>query len=411
MRLYNKIQVLKVLNDHLGVYPTPVNLNWSWGWGSLSGILLGSQIVTGILLAMHYVGHVDHAFASVQHLMVDVPSGIILRYAHANGASLFFTVMYLHVLRGIYYSSGNQPREIVWISGVIIMLLMIITAFIGSLCSQKWIYNDNCYFETILLYSNILLLNKNFLTSENSLTKKIQIVKKYINLHLIETQELIAKENARKSGIYMILNLKNLNSYVGSASSNRINVRFRTHCINWGHSIILTKAIKKYGLNSFCFCILEYYPGFVLKEDLRKNHIDLLKLETSYLALIKPEYNILTIGGSSLGFKHTQETKNKMSESHLGFKHIQKTKNKILEYRQLLYKDLTLKEKALLNNHLNVKSTSVDLVNEKGEFINKFESISEAARVFKCSRSTIGRYLAEPTHCFKKVGFFRNSKK
>jgi len=131
MRLYNKVQVLKVLNDHLGVYPTPINLNWSWGWGSLSGILLGSQIVTGILLAMHYVGHVDHAFASVQHLMVDVPSGIILRYAHANGASLFFTVVYLHVLRGIYYSSGNQPREIVWISGVIIMLLMIITAFIG----------------------------------------------------------------------------------------------------------------------------------------------------------------------------------------------------------------------------------------------------------------------------------------
>jgi ubiquinol-cytochrome c reductase cytochrome b subunit len=131
MRLYNKVQVLKVLNDHLGVYPTPINLNWSWGWGSLSGILLGSQIVTGILLAMHYVGHVDHAFASVQHLMVDVPSGIILRYAHANGASLFFTVVYLHVLRGIYYSSGNQPREIVWISGVVIMLLMIITAFIG----------------------------------------------------------------------------------------------------------------------------------------------------------------------------------------------------------------------------------------------------------------------------------------
>ena len=131
MRLYNKVQVLKVLNQHLGVYPTPINLNWSWSWGSLSGLLLGSQIVTGILLAMHYVGHVDHAFASVQHLMVDVPSGLILRYAHANGASLFFTVVYLHVLRGIYYSSGNQPREIVWISGVVILLLMIITAFIG----------------------------------------------------------------------------------------------------------------------------------------------------------------------------------------------------------------------------------------------------------------------------------------
>jgi ubiquinol-cytochrome c reductase cytochrome b subunit len=131
MRLYNKVQVLKLLNQHLGVYPTPMNLNWNWSWGSLSGLLLASQIVTGILLAMHYVGHVDHAFASVQHLMVDVPSGVILRYAHANGASLFFTVVYLHVLRGIYYSSGTQPREIVWISGVVILLLMIITAFIG----------------------------------------------------------------------------------------------------------------------------------------------------------------------------------------------------------------------------------------------------------------------------------------
>ncbi|GAX86705.1 apocytochrome b (mitochondrion) [Chlamydomonas eustigma] len=131
MRSHNKIQVLKLLNQHLGVYPTPINLNWSWSWGSLSGLLLGSQIVTGILLAMHYTGHVDHAFASVQHLMVDVPSGMIIRYAHANGASLFFTVVYLHVLRGLYYSSGSQPREIVWISGVIILLLMIITAFIG----------------------------------------------------------------------------------------------------------------------------------------------------------------------------------------------------------------------------------------------------------------------------------------
>jgi ubiquinol-cytochrome c reductase cytochrome b subunit len=131
MRIFNKVQVLKMLNQHLGVYPTPMNLNWNWSWGSLSGLLLGGQIVTGILLAMHYVGHVDLAFASVQHLMVDVPSGTILRYAHANGASLFFTVVYLHVLRGLYYSSGNQPREIVWISGIVILLLMIITAFIG----------------------------------------------------------------------------------------------------------------------------------------------------------------------------------------------------------------------------------------------------------------------------------------
>lgn len=131
MRINHKLGPLKVLNQHLITYPTPTNLSYMYNWGSLAGIVLGSQIVTGILLAMHYVGHVDHAFASVIHLMYDVPSGMILRYAHANGASLFFTVVYMHIFRGMYYSSGNQPRELVWITGVVILLLMIITAFIG----------------------------------------------------------------------------------------------------------------------------------------------------------------------------------------------------------------------------------------------------------------------------------------
>ncbi len=131
MRCHNKIQLLSVMNDHLVAYPTPMNLNYSWNGGSLAGLMLASQMLTGILLAMHYVGHVDYAFASVQHLMTDVPSGMILRYAHANGASLFFIVVYLHILRGMYYGSGAQPREMVWITGVVILLVMIITAFIG----------------------------------------------------------------------------------------------------------------------------------------------------------------------------------------------------------------------------------------------------------------------------------------
>jgi len=131
MRLSHKFPLLKIGQQHLVNYPTPMNLNFSWNFGSLAGILLASQMITGILLAMHYVGHVDLAFTSVQHIMTDVPGGAILRYSHANGANLFFTVVYLHVLRGIYYSSGNQPREIVWISGIVIMLAMIITAFIG----------------------------------------------------------------------------------------------------------------------------------------------------------------------------------------------------------------------------------------------------------------------------------------
>lgn len=160
MRLHNKIQVLNLLNHHIGVYPTPMNLNWNWSWGSLSGLVLASQIVTGILLAMHYVGHVDHAFASVQHLMVDVPSGMILRYTHANGASLFFTVVYLHVLRGLYYSSGNQPREILWISGVIILLLMIITAFIGYVLPWGYSIGPKCLEVMQIATKNLFSLDK-----------------------------------------------------------------------------------------------------------------------------------------------------------------------------------------------------------------------------------------------------------
>ena len=131
MRLNNRLGPLKILNQHLVVYPTPLNLNYMYNWGSMAGIVLLIQIVTGILLAMHYTPHVDHAFASVIHLMQDVPYGIIIRYLHANGASMFFVVVYMHIFRGMYYSSGNQPRELVWITGVIILLVMIITAFIG----------------------------------------------------------------------------------------------------------------------------------------------------------------------------------------------------------------------------------------------------------------------------------------
>nr|AOO35671.1 cytochrome b [Dunaliella salina] len=131
MRFIHKTGPLKVLNNHLNVYPTPMNLSYAYNFGSLAGIVLASQIITGILLAMHYVGHVDLAFNSVVHLMNDVPSGMILRYAHANGASLFFIVVYIHILRGVYYSSGNQPREAVWITGVVILLVMVLTAFIG----------------------------------------------------------------------------------------------------------------------------------------------------------------------------------------------------------------------------------------------------------------------------------------
>ena len=119
------------LLGHLNNFPTPKNLNWFYVFGGILAVCLVIQIVTGIVLAMHYTPHVDYAFESVEHIMRDVNSGWWLRYVHSNGASFFFIAVYLHIFRGLYYGSYKAPREILWIIGVLIYLLMMATAFMG----------------------------------------------------------------------------------------------------------------------------------------------------------------------------------------------------------------------------------------------------------------------------------------
>jgi len=112
-------------------YPVPRNLNYFWNFGVLSGAALAIQIITGIILAMHYAANGAVAFDSVEHIMRDVNSGWMLRYAHATGASFFFIVVYLHIFRGLYYGSYKAPREMVWLLGLVIYLLMMATGFMG----------------------------------------------------------------------------------------------------------------------------------------------------------------------------------------------------------------------------------------------------------------------------------------
>ena len=112
-------------------YPTPRNLSYWWNFGSLAGIVLVIMIVTGIVLAMHYTPHVDHAFLSVERIMRDVNYGWLIRYIHMNGASAFFAIVYIHLFRGLYYGSYKAPRELLWILGVVILLVMMATAFMG----------------------------------------------------------------------------------------------------------------------------------------------------------------------------------------------------------------------------------------------------------------------------------------
>jgi ubiquinol-cytochrome c reductase cytochrome b/c1 subunit len=113
------------------VYPTPRNLNYWWTFGGILTFMLGAQIVTGVVLAMHYTPHVDFAFNSVESIMRDVNYGWLLRYLHANGASFFFVAVYAHIVRSMYYGSYKDPREVLWILGVILFLLMVVTGFMG----------------------------------------------------------------------------------------------------------------------------------------------------------------------------------------------------------------------------------------------------------------------------------------
>ena len=122
---WQRFQPLDIINNHGVDYPTPTNLSYFWGFGRTAGICLGVQILTGIFLAMHYTCHVDMAFASVEHIMRDVNYGWLVRYAHANGASIFFIVVYIHIFRGLYYGSYMKPRHHLWASGVTIYILII----------------------------------------------------------------------------------------------------------------------------------------------------------------------------------------------------------------------------------------------------------------------------------------------
>ncbi len=127
-----KLPLPRLVYNAIGAgYPVPRNLNYFWNFGILAGAALMIQIITGIVLAMHYAANGAIAFDSVEHIMRDVNSGWFLRYAHANGATMFFVVIYIHIFRGLYFGSYKAPREMIWLLGVVIFLLMMATAFMG----------------------------------------------------------------------------------------------------------------------------------------------------------------------------------------------------------------------------------------------------------------------------------------
>lgn len=109
--IHSTAAIPQTIANHIKYYPTPINFNYSYSFGSLVGIFFALQIATGVFLAMHYTPHMDLAFNSVEHIMIDVKNGYIVRYMHSNGASMIFIFMYLHIARGLYYRSYNKSRR------------------------------------------------------------------------------------------------------------------------------------------------------------------------------------------------------------------------------------------------------------------------------------------------------------
>jgi quinol-cytochrome oxidoreductase complex cytochrome b subunit len=128
----HRLPIFSFLDHSVGSgYPAPKNLNYFWNFGSLAGITLGIMILSGIFLVMNYTPHTDYAFDSVERIMRDVNFGWLIRYIHMNGASMFFIVVFIHIFRGLYFGSYKAPREILWWIGILILLAMMATAFMG----------------------------------------------------------------------------------------------------------------------------------------------------------------------------------------------------------------------------------------------------------------------------------------
>jgi group I intron endonuclease len=295
--------------------------------------------------------------------MRDVNNGWLIRYTHANVASFFFIFVYMHIGRGLYYSSYKSPRVLVWSIGVIILILMMAIGFLGYIRSPKWSNLNNTYFNKFKfkgLWSALrastsgrppttnklrgqvksyikhrpdrtalrpkITINKFNLISKRTYTTRVDLsviksdnntseilndfIKEknlnpiycYEDLQLDLTKKRVQTDTKNISGVYLILNKITLDYYIGSASTNRFFSRFSNHLLNFHGSKIIKLAVKKYKLSQFAFLILEIFPETVNKENNKK----LLDLEDFYLKSLLPNYNILTEAGYTFGYKHTE---------------------------------------------------------------------------------------------------------
>ena len=452
MRTLKSQVLLRLVNSYIVDSPQPANLSYLWNFGSLLGACLVLQILTGIFLAMHYQPHVDFAFNSVEHIMRDVNNGWAVRYTHANVASFFFIFVYAHIARGLYYGSYKSPRVLLWVIGVIILIVMMATAFLGYEHSPKW-FNINISFAIILIIVYIIIQNRknkvliypvgnnmkntkynkfnnksvNYLNKKrystisytnnsiefsssdrlNSIIKELGVNPVYIfeNLNLENIRKQILNDTKGLSGIYMIVNKITKDYYIGSAATNRFYARFSNHLIYFRGSKIVKTAVKKYKLDNFAFIILELYPNIVTKE----NNKELLDLEDRYLKLLLPNYNILTEAGSSFGYKHSEVDRRKMKDIYTDAR--REMIGRLNRGKKFSPETIEkMREKALNRGSMTddtkkkciCHTRPVVLYNLNGTVYGEYSSIIEAAKSINCGEKTIRRALKTEKRLVKR---------
>ena len=459
MRIFKSHALLKLVNSYIIDSPQPSNISFLWNFGSLLASCLVIQIITGVTLAMHYNASVLEAFNSVEHIMRDVNNGWLIRYLHSNTASAFFFIVYLHIGRGLYYGSYKAPRTLVWTIGTVIFILMMATAFLGFLHSPKWYKlnkknkrnNNNkkqwektnykqitsCIVLTSKILSTMsatsgkgsvkhfstcsrsLSITPKQLDDENSLQEYSKDVTDFINgnnlkpVHVYEslneksTQNKVLNETRNMAGVYLILNKINLSCYVGSASTNKFNARFRKHLFNFSGSKIVKAAVRKYGIDNFSFMILHVFPKVVTKE----NNKELLNLEDYYLKSLLPDYNIVTEAGNTFGYKHSEITRIKMGEIYsperrLKIGDLNRGKTMSEQHKANIKAAALIRKKPVYSKeslaNMVKSSKPIILYNLDRTVYGEYPSITAGAESLRCSVKTIWRAMNTPKKILKK---------
>jgi group I intron endonuclease len=341
-------------------------------------------------------------------IMRDVNNGWLIRYTHANVASFFFIFVYMHIGRGLYYSSYKSPRVLVWSIGVIILVLMMAIAFLGLYSSPKWIniitlfnesINDGFFKLTILpsVYSPRLqtILFKHNLTTQAA----------WENLQLPKIKKAVYQEIKTIAGIYVIINLINGKLYVGSSILGRMQIRFHKHLYSGQGSKLVWAAVCKYGLSNFAFTVVYTIPNFIGSKDNQK----LLDLENYYLNSLRPKYNIAQQAGNTLGVLHSETTKEFMKLNYSNER--RKLIGALNRNKKLSSNTIELMRRAALNraphsnairkklsaNSANALLFEISIVNgtylDEGTMNIVLRTIKAVAQYCNCSERTVRRAI------------------